>query len=247
MKVLIVDNEAPLRQVLRMMLEQQYPDLLILEANGVTAGVQQIQSQKPDIVFLDIEMDDGTGFDLLEQTGNTGFQLIFTTAYNHYAIRAFRFSALDYLLKPIDPVLLYESVEKSVERLREKNIQAQVAVLLQQMKPGHTEKKIVLKDSDAAYFIKIKDIVCCEAEGPYTRFYIEQMQPLIISKNLKEYETLLEPEGFIRTHHSILVNAEKVVKFDKADGGSLLMNNGLNMPVSQRKKEAVLKMLEERR
>lgn len=247
MKVLIIDNEAPLRQALTMMLREQYADFLISEANGVKAGVSQIQNNKPDIVFLDIEMDDGTGFDLLEQTGTAGFQLIFTTAYNNYAIRAFRFSALDYLLKPIDPVLLYESVQKAIERLREKNIQAQVEVLLQQMKPGHKDKKIVLKDSDATYFIKIKDIICCEAEGPYTRFHIEQMQPLIISKNLKEYENLLEPEGFIRTHHSTLVNRAKVVKFDKADGGSLFLSNGLNIPVSQRKKEYVLKMLEEGR
>lgn len=247
MKVLIVDNEAPLRQALMMMLHQQYPDFFVTEASGVREGVHQIQSLKPDIVFLDIEMDDGTGFDLLEQAGYTGFQLIFTTAYNHYAIRAFRFSALDYLLKPVDPVLLYESVEKAMERLREKNIQAQVDVLLQQMKPGQADKKIVLKDSEATYFIRIKDIICCEAEGPYTRFRIEQMQPLIISKNLKEYENLLEPEGFIRTHHSTLVNMAKVVKFDKADGGSLLLSDGLNMPVSQRKKDYVLRMLEERR
>ncbi len=246
MKILIVDNEAPLRQILRKMLHHQFPQLEVIEATGVQEGVKYIQEIKPAIVFLDIEMDDGTGFDLLEQTANRNFQLIFTTAYNQYAMRAFRFSALDYLLKPIDPEILRESMQRAISRIQEKNLHAQVEVLLNQMKPSNRDKKIVLKDSDAAYFVKVADIICCEAQGPYTRFYVENMQPLIISKNLKEYETLLEPEGFIRIHHATLVNRSKVIKFNKMDGGSLLLSNGLNMPISQRKKEYVLKSMEEK-
>lgn len=246
MKILIVDNEAPLRQILKKMLLYRFEQLEVTEASGVHEGIKCIFEIKPDIVFLDIEMDDGTGFDLLAQISNRSFQLIFTTAYNQYAIRAFRFSALDYLLKPIDPALLYESVQKAQSRIQEKNINAQVEVLLHQMKPANKDKKIVLKDADAAYFVKVSDIICCEAQGPYTRFYIENMQAIIISKNLKEFEILLEPEGFIRIHHATLINRSKVIKFNKTDGGSLLLSNGLNMPVSQRKKDYVLKLLEER-
>lgn len=246
MKILIVDNEAPLRQVLKKMLLHYFEQLEIVEACGVEEGIKCIIEISPDIVFLDIEMDDGTGFDLLEQTPIQNFQLIFTTAYNQYAIRAFRFSALDYLLKPIDPALLYESMQKAISRIKERNIHAQVEVLLHQMRSESKDKKIVLKDTEAAYFVRVTDIICCEAQGPYTRFYVENMQPLIISKNLKEYETLLEPEGFLRIHHSTLVNRSKVIKFNKLDGGTLLLSNGMNMSVSQRKKDYVLKLLEEK-
>lgn len=244
MRILLIDNEAPLRAVLGSMILQQFPEYTnIEEAYSVASGVEKIMSFQPDLVLLDIELDDGTGFDILQQLPHHSFQLIFTTAFNQYAIQAFRFSALDYLLKPVNPADLYQAIQRAVAQIKNNSIAQQVLVLFQQLQQG-TERKIVLKDVDATYFIKIADIIYCEAEGTYTRFFIEKSNPVTVSKNLKEYEAMLGSEGFIRTHHSCLVNTGKVKKFEKTDGGRLLLEGGFSVPVSQRKKDMVLKYLE---
>lgn len=248
MKILLIDNEDEIRAGLKQMIEQCVTvPVSIEEANGVATGLSAIRAFNPDIVFLDIEMDDGTGFDLMKQISNPTFQLIFTTAHNKYAVTAFKFSAIDYILKPVDPEELLKSIEKAGANLMHNDLNKQLAVLMQQMthKNEH-ERKIVLKDIDGTYFIKVNDILFCEAEGTYTKFYFTNSNPILVSKNLKEYETLLEPLGFIRTHHSYLANPEKIKMYDKADGGSLILDGGLSIPVSQRKKDAVLWLLENR-
>ena len=171
--------------------------------------------------------------------------IIFITAHNQYAIEAFRFSAIDYLLKPVDPEALQLSVLRAEKNLQSKTLQQQVQVLLQQLTGLHQhDKKIVLKDIDNTYFIKVTDILYCEAEGTYTKFFITGNKSILVSKNLKEYESVLEPLGFVRTHHSFLVNPGKIRVFDKRDGGMLILEEGLSVPVSQRKKEYVMQLLE---
>lgn len=216
MKALIVDNEPHLREGLKALLLAFCSDVAkIEEAGGVKEGLEKIHSFHPDIVFLDVEMDDGTGFDLLKQLPEHQFQLIFITAHNKYAIEAFRFSAIDYLLKPVDPLALQESVERASKHIRNEDTNNQVQILLQQFSGNNNhEKRIVLKDMEKIYFIKVADIFYCEAEGPYTKFLIQNSLPILVSKNLKEYESLLEPLGFIRTHHSFLVNPEKIQAYD---------------------------------
>lgn len=217
----------------------------IQKADGVSSGVQMIRSFIPDIVLLDVEMDDGTGFDLLKQIPDPSFQLIFITAHDQYAIEAFRFSAIDYLLKPVDPEALQQSIQRAEKNLQSKTMQQQVAIMLQQLSGlQQQDKKIVLKDLENTYFIKVHDILYCEAEGTYTKFFISGNSNLLVSKNLKEYESILEPLGFIRTHHSFLVNPAKIRVFDKKDGGMLLLEEGLTVPVSQRKRDQVLQLLE---
>lgn len=246
MKVLIIDNEPRLRTALKLLLPSVSNGITAVEeADGVQSGLKAIRNFTPDIVLLDVEMDDGTGFDLMKQVSNPGFQLIFVTAHNQYAIEAFRFSAIDYLLKPVEPEALKRSIERAAHHIRNYDLNKQVEVLLQQMNGMHNpDRKIVLKDIDNTYFIRVSDILYCEAGGTYTKFYLAGGEPLLVSKHLKEYEQLLEPLGFLRTHHSFLVNSHKIKLFDKKDGGMLVLEGGLSIPVSQRKKELVMRILE---
>ncbi len=246
MKILIIDNEEELRSGLRKMLQKHCPPgTLIEEAEGVNSGLRQINFLQPDIVFLDIEMEDGTGFDLLRQVAQPAFQLIFTTAHNQYAIQAIKFSALDYLLKPIDPAELETSFTKAITNINKTDLGRQLTVMMQQLsnKPDN-ERKLVLNDKQTTYFIKLSDIIFCEADGPYTKFYISSSHPILISKNLKEYEELLTPQGFVRTHHSYIVNPAKIKMYDKTDGGALILEEGHSIPISQRRKEQVMQLLE---
>ncbi len=249
MKILLVDNEPAIRHVLRDMVAAWSKGMhTIEEADGVTTGASIINSYKPDVVFLDVEMNDGTGFDLLSQLTKPSFQLIFTTAHNQYAIQAFKFSAIDYLLKPIDPFDLNTALQKALENINSNTLQQQLAVLMQQVgNKAEPEKQIVLKDIDKTYFIKMNDILYCEAEGSYTKFYLANAEPIFVSRNLRSYEELLSPAGFIRTHHSCLVNPTKIKVYDrKTDSGTLILEGGHTIPVSQRKKDFVIQFLENR-
>jgi two-component system, LytTR family, response regulator len=248
MKVLVIDNEPNLRTAIKALLNAFCPEIIsIEEADGVQNGFQKIKTFQPDIVLLDVEMEDGTGFDLMKQISNPGFQLIFITAHNKYAIEAFQFSAIDYLMKPVDPDALQKSIQKATGNIRNNSLHQQVQVLLQQLAGiQKNDRKIVLKDIENTYFIKVSDILYCEAEGTYTKFYFSNGDPILVSKNLKEYETILEPIGFVRTHHSFLANPDKIKMYDKTEGGALILEGGLSIPVSQRKKDSVLSILEKR-
>ncbi|MFN8291157.1 MAG: LytTR family DNA-binding domain-containing protein [Chitinophagaceae bacterium] len=249
MKILLIDNEEEIRLTLKSMVEAWSKGLhSVGEADGVRTGLEKIDSFRPDIVLLDVEMDDGTGFDLLKQVSDPSFQLIFTTAHNQYAIQAFRFSAIDYLLKPIDPAELSHALQKAAGHISNNTFQQQLNILLQQYaQKNDPDKKIVLKDVDKTYFIKLNDILYCEAQGSYTKFYLSNAEPVFVSRNLRSYEELLAPAGFIRTHHSCLVNPSKIKIYDrKTDSGTLILEGGHSIPVSQRKKDFVLQFLENR-
>jgi two-component system LytT family response regulator len=249
MKILLIDNEPEIRTVLKEMVEAWSKGMHpIEEADGVASGVEKINNFNPDIVFLDVEMNDGTGFDLLNKLEKPSFQLIFTTAHNQYAIQAFKFSAIDYLLKPVDPVDLNIALQKALENISSNTLQNQLTVLMQQVgSKNEIDKQIVLKDIDKTYFIKMNDILYCEAEGSYTKFYLSNAEPIFVSRNLRSYEELLAPAGFIRTHHSCLVNPSKIKVYDrKTDSGTLILEGGYTIPVSQRKKDFVIQFLENR-
>ena len=249
MKILLVDNEAQIRQILKDMITAWGDDRYqIDEAEGVSMGVQKITAFQPDIVLLDVEMNDGTGFDLLKQVPNPTFQLIFTTAHNQYAVQAFKFSAIDYLLKPVDPIELNNSLARAKENIANHTLKNQLLVLMQQLSPkAEPDKQIILKDIDKTYFIKMSEILFCEAAGSYTKFHLTNHDTILVSRNLHTYEELLAPAGFIRTHHSYLVNPTKIKVFDrKADSGLLILEGGHTIPVSQRKKDFVIQFLESR-
>lgn len=246
-RILLIDDDDTVRLTLKTLIES-LGSYTIEEATGVEDGLKKHQSFSPNIIFLDIEMGDGTGFDFLQKVPNHNFQLIFSTAFNHFAIKAFKYSAIDYLQKPVDITELQNSLQKAVANIHNQSFQKQFEIMLQQLSGSTTtNKQIVLKDIDKTYFVNIKDIIYCQAEGAYTKFYIVNSSPILISHNLRSYEELLEPAGFIRTHHSCLVNPQSIKIFDrKTDGGILVLDGGYSVPVSQRKKDLILHLLEKR-
>ncbi len=250
MRTLIVEDEIQAISALKAEIKYHCPELEIIgEAKTVKEAIEKITVLKPALVFMDIQLTDGLAFDILDACKEQDFKLIFTTAYSEYAVKAIKISALDYLLKPIDPEELTESVKKAKELIAPKEIlQNQFAVLMQQLNSkAEPEHQIVLKDIDKTYFIKMNDILYCEAEGSYTKFYLTNAEPIFVSRNLRSYEELLAPAGFIRTHHSCLVNPTKIKVYDrKTDSGTLILEGGHTIPVSQRKKDFVIHFLENR-
>ncbi len=246
MRALIIDNEKQIRDGLVQLLKTSCPQISeIHEAAGVESGLESLYTLAPDIVFLDVEMNDGTGFDLLRQMKpGLSFGLVFITAHDKYAVEAFRFSAIDFLLKPINRLDLIASVERVMNHRRRDDMQRQLNVLQESLGTlKNTDKKIVLKDSESFHFINVSDIIRCEADGAYTKFIISGNKNILISKVLKEYEELLADYNFVRVHHSHLINTRQIVRFDRADGGVLMMANGDSVPVSQRKREHLLSVL----
>ncbi|MEM1324075.1 MAG: LytTR family DNA-binding domain-containing protein [Bacteroidota bacterium] len=244
MKTIIVDNEIPARNCLRAMLQLHCPNIeIIAEADGVQSGLQAIRQHQPELVFLDIQLDDGSGLDILRQIDDRKFQVIFATAYDQYAIQAFKFCALDYLLKPIDSSDLIPAVDRARKTIEKDELQLQLSILNSNMSLSKTEQKVILKDADSIHIVAIKEIIHCQAEGSYTRFYLEGKRQLLVSKNLKEYENVLKNYGFYRPHHSHLVNINHIRRFDKINGGSLVMKNEQSLPVSVRRREQLFKLL----
>ena len=245
MKLVLIDNEPAIHEVLRNMLSLYCPEVSIVgEAYGVEEGIALLNEVETDCVFLDVEMNDGTGMDLLSGLSERNFEVVFITAYDHYAIDAFRFSALDFLLKPVDPDDLVKAVEKAKNAVSKTNLHDRLEVLennLGKLTDGF--QKIVLKDAESIHIIKITEIVHCQAEGSYTRFFIIDGRSILVSKNLKEYEKMLKSHGFFRSHHSHLVNINHIIRFDRSEGGSLIMANDSSLPVSSRRRDQLMTIL----
>ncbi len=243
--MLIIDDNTSIREGLRIMLEAQgIEPSTIKEASNVQQGIAAIKQQQPDIVFLDVEMPDGTGFDLLKSLQPIDFQLIFITAHNHYAIKAFEFSAIDFLQKPIDEDELQRALGRARQALNRQDMEQQLKILSENLHNLHLqEKKIALRDQENIYFVKVQDIVQCQANGAYTLFHFDDQKTIIVSKTLKEYEEMLTPYLFFRAHHSHLINLNKIKQFNKLDS-CLVMLDGSKIAVSVRKKEELLKIID---
>jgi len=237
MKVLIVEDEVNAQNVLMYLLREFFPELdMVGIAAGITEAKKLINQKHPDLVFLDVRLEDGTGLDLLQQLENINFDVIFTTAYSNYAIQAIKFGAADYLLKPIVPNELQEAVLKIKHKRGEEKFKS----LDNFSGVQKDEQTITVKTSDQTYLISVFDIIRLEADGAYTNI-ITSEQTIIASKNLKFFERILSNDLFIRTHQSHLVNKNHIKNFHKA--GSLEMSNQEMVPVSFRKKSIVRKIL----
>jgi len=214
------------------------------EGENVAEGIDIIEKQKPDVVFLDIQMPDGSGFKLLESINEINFDVIFTTAYDQFAIKAIKFSALDYLLKPIFPEDLIKAVKKAEVKKEGQDSRENIDVLLENIKmPLSESPKIVLSTSDKINVVKVKDIVRCESDNYYTFFHFKNGERLLKSKTLKENEELLKDHNFIRPHKSHLVNVLFIESYLKQDGGYIILTDGSKIPVSRRKKEKIIEII----
>lgn len=244
-KAVIIDDERNSRQVLIDMLNKYCVDVKILgEASGCKEGIQLVKEVKPQLVFLDIQMSDGTGFNFIEEIDEINFEVIFVTAFDQYAIRAIRFSALDYLLKPVNPQELIQAIEKYKERVLAGTISKRLDVLLQNIAPGKAKpQKIVLSTSEGFHVINPDDIVRCQSDSYYTNFYFIDGKRIIVSKTLKEYEELLHDFGFVRPHKSHLLNMKYIKSYVRADGGYIVMQDGLQIPVSRRKRDYIVDII----
>ncbi|MBP9068278.1 MAG: response regulator transcription factor [Bacteroidia bacterium] len=244
-KTLIIEDEQKSRDVLMKIIEKNCPELNVVgSATNVIEGVELIKSLKPDLVFLDITMPDGSGFDLLEQVSDHKFELIFATASNSHAVRAFKYSACDYLLKPIDIEELRNAVLRVVKRKSETPDMGNLNFLIQQLKKADDNfQKITLPTGNAYEIINLKDIIRCEADGSYTYFYLTDKRKLMVSASLKHYEELLPEQDFIRVHHHNLINMNHVIRFLKEDGGYAVMTDGSKIEISRRKKDQFMERL----
>ncbi len=242
LKIILIEDEQKAREALKKMLQILSVDIeIVAETERVNEAVHLINELNPDLVFLDIKLQEGSGFDILERIDRPDFKIIFTTAYNEYAIKAFKVSALDYLLKPIDPVELQTALQKATGLIdNEKEYQSLLSVFKNNEKA--TDKKIVLKTTENRYIIYQKDIIRLEADGAYTLF-ITKNQNIIASKNIKYYQDLLDENMFMRCHQSHLVNYKQVKSVYKND--KLLLSNGDIIPISIRKKPEIIKRLQE--
>ncbi len=240
---LLIDDDNKLRDAMKGLLALYAPQItLVGEADSVESAVKAIVRHKPNIIFLDIQLTDGTGFDILEQInemfGKIESHVVFITAHEQFAIKAFRFSALDYLLKPVDPVDLEKVISKIDKTLAKTNEFAHVELLLENIKKQtNSFKRIALSNSDGIHLFDVADIIRCESHDNYTSFHIRNSKPVLISRTLKEYEEMLKGHGFIRIHQSHLINMAFLKSFIKKEGGYVIMADDSHLPISQRKKD----------
>ncbi len=242
-RCVIVDDESKAREILVQMLKLYCSRVEVVgQARDVSSAYEIINEEDPDLVLLDINMPDGSGFDLLSKYSKINFRVVFVTAHEEYAIKAFRFSALDYLLKPIDPSELISAIEKIVENYPANSINEQFDTFKANfLKEEHqNEKRIVLKTQENIFVIDLKDIIRCKSEKNYTYFYFSNRDKIIVSRTLKEYEDILTEYDFMRVHRSHLINLKQIDRFEKNDGGMVIMSDGSEVDVSYRKKDALL-------
>lgn len=244
-RAVIIDDIEQARITFRKDLEVYAPDIEVVgEASGVVEGAKLLKLTKIDILFLDIQMQDGSGFDLLDILPEIPFKIIFITASDAHAIKAFRYAAIDYLLKPVDPDELTEALNKF--RNHNHNEQDNYRLLNESLKQSHkVQERLALHAQDKIHIVQIADIIRCESNVNYTEFFFTNSKRIIVSRTLKDFEDILGELGFFRVHQSHLVNTKMIREFVKVEGGHLIMSDGKMIPVSTRKRADVVKMLEQ--
>lgn len=243
-KAVIIDDESNNQELISNLLKHYASHVEVLAvADSVKSGYEAIREHRPNLVFLDIQMQDGTGFDLLKLFDKPGFKVLFITAHEEFAIEAFKYSALDYLLKPLSPGSLLAAVKKAEESLSHDELSLQLKTLLNNInEPSKKKRKIILKTLDRIYSVDVLDILRFESDGGYTKVYLTDGTRIMVSRILKEFDDLLADSGFVRIHHSHLININHVYFFEKSES-HLVMKDQSVVPVSNRKKDHVLELL----
>jgi len=239
--IIIIDDDQLARKALRHILEKNFTEIeLIEEADSVDSGLSLIRETDPDIVFLDIELPDGTGFNMLEKLTQVHFKVIFTTSYSDYAITAFKYSAFDYIVKPV----LTENVKLTMNRIKDIPIfsgMQRLEVLKNNLsKPLNEDATIALPDQNGYAIIKVKDIIRCEGERNYSRIHLTDGKSILVSRTLLEFDNILVPLGFFRIHRSHLISLKQVNRYLKTDGGVIELMDKTLLPVSNKYKDELL-------
>ncbi len=244
MRAIIVEDEKSNRDNLVKILGEYCNSVEIVAlCSSAVEGRKAISELQPDLVFLDIEMPGGNGFSMLESLGQINFEVIFVTAFDHYGIKAVKFCALDYLLKPIDLLELTQAVEKVEQRLAEKSENLRMKTMLSNKKNKLSNPKIAIPLADKIEFVEVSSIVRCEGNGNYTNFFLKNGERIIASKTLKEFDELLSDYNFLRVHQSHLINLNEVKSYIKTDGGYIKMKDGSTVSIARLRREMVLEKL----
>jgi len=243
LRTIIIDDEAHIRQSLEKMLTGNCPNIkIVATAHSVKSGVAAIKKHHPDLLLLDIQMDDGTGFDLLKILEPADFRVIFVTAFDQFAIKAFKFSAIDFLLKPVDLDELKAAIEKA-DHIRTQDFKTQLENLHESISStDKAQKKMVLRTAENIHLVRVLDICYCASDGNYTVFYLLNGSKIMVSNTLKDFEDMLKDYGFFRIHKSYLINLRHVVRFEKAEGGQIILCNDAEIPVASRKRDELLEL-----
>jgi len=243
-RAIIIDDEQHCVRALLSDLQQHCPSIEVADTcSSAKEGIMAIKKLNPDLIFLDVEMPWMNGFEMLEVLGDVNFSIIFTTAHDEFAAKAFRISAVDYLLKPVDAGDLKAAVQKVERKMDEGSSVQHISNLLRNMRQPSAEQKIALPQREGYEFVDVSSILYCHAEGAYTKVFIGEKKTMLISRTLGDVEELLPPEMFQRIHHSTLVNVSYISQFLRTDGGYVVLKNGEKLSVSKAKKEMLMARL----
>lgn len=245
-KAIIVDDEQHCIDRLRNLLQQYHAGTiqLLAAASSVEEAIKTIKEQQPDLIFLDVQIHDRTGFDLLRECGAINFKIIFTTAYDKFAIQAIKFSAIGYLLKPIDEDDLQEALDK-LKKVSSEQTSLMAAVIENNLQQHPKKKRLTIPTGNELLFLNIEDIIRCQSDVNYTTIFKTDKQKIVVAKTLKEFEELLSGQDFFRVHNSDLINLNYIKSYNKGKGGSVLLTDGTELEVSTRRKEDFLKKMSE--
>jgi len=245
-KAVIIDDEPAMQEVNSRLLNEYFPEIKLSGiADSVESGIQLIKTENPQLVLLDVEINNGTGFQILQQLKPYSFEVVFITGFSSYALKAIKFSALDYILKPVNETEFQQAVQHAIGEINgNQNQQLQTGVLFDSLQKENLGKKLVLKTIDSLHIVDACDILFCRSDNSYTTFYLSGDEKIMVSKSIHEYEELLSLYGFFRPHQSYLVNLNHVKRIDKSDGGFIIMKNKKEIPISLRQKKKLIQMLE---
>lgn len=235
MRAVIIDDELHVHSTMGALLQHVDKDVqIVANAQSVAQGIEVIKETRPDLIFLDIKMNDGSGFDLIKGLKAPYPHIVFITAHDEFALDAFRLSAIDYLVKPVDMQELKTAIEKARKRIEMDTFKVQMEILGNSFDSQTISERIVLRDSDSVHVIMVNDVLWCSAEGSYTYFHLVNDKKIVVSRNLKEYEMLLRAHNFYRIHRSYLINCNHVVRYDKFES-NLVFTNDKAIPISIKK------------
>jgi two-component system LytT family response regulator len=243
-KGVIIEDEQNARETLRLLLDKYCKNVEIVgEAVDVKSGLECIEEHEPELVFLDIEMPDGDGFDLLSQVDELNFDIIFTTAYSEFAVQAFKYNAVDYLLKPIVHDELIEAVSRAEQELQTRDLSKKFNKLLDYIHDNRNDKRIVLSSTERYDVVNVSEIIMLKSDRNYTYFYLEDGQVIKVSKTMKEYVKMLSSNGFVKSHRQYLVNVNHIRSFSRTDANLIRLTRNLEAPVSSRNRDKLLEII----